>query len=68
MLLLFLVSSVAKGTSTFQGLEELNKKESKRLDWGIKILKMIGIKTKRISNHGIKIYGNPNLQLKKLTE
>ena len=65
MLLLFLVSSVAKGTSTFQGLEELNKKESKRLDWGIKILKMIGIKTKRISNHGIKIYGNPNLQLKK---
>ena len=26
---------------------------------------MIGIKTKKISNHGIKIYGNPNLKLKK---
>ena len=26
---------------------------------------MIGIKTEKISNHGIKIYGNPNLQLKK---
>jgi len=65
MLLLFLASSVAKGTSIFRGLEELNKKESKRLDWGIKILKMIGVKTNKISNHGIKIYGNPNLQLKK---
>ena len=65
MLLLFLVSSVAKGVSTYKGLEELNKKESKRLDWGFKILKMIGIKTKKISNHGIKIYGKPNLKLKK---
>ena len=65
MLLLFLVSSISKGTSTYKNLEELNKKESKRLDWGIKILKMIGIKTKKISNHGIKIYGNPNLKLKK---
>ena len=66
MLLLFLVSSVSKGTSTFRGLEELNKKESKRLDWGIKILKMMGIKTKKISNHGIRIYGNPNLKLNKI--
>ena len=65
MLLLFLVSAISKGTSTYKNLEELNKKESKRLDWGIKILKMIGIKTKKISNHGIKIYGNPNLKLKK---
>ncbi len=66
MLLLFLVSSVSKGASTFRGLEELNKKESKRLDWGIKILKMMGIKTKKISNHGIRIYGNPNLKLNKI--
>ena len=66
MLLLFLASSVAKGTSTFKGLKELNQKESKRLDWGIKILKMIGVKTKKISNYGIKIYGNPNLKLKKI--
>ena len=33
---------------------------------GIKILKMIGVKTKKISNYGIKIYGNPNLKLKKI--
>ena len=26
---------------------------------------MIGIKTKKIGNHGIKIWGNPNLELKK---
>ena len=28
-------------------------------------MKMIGIKTKKIGNHGIKIYGNPNLKLDK---
>ena len=43
MLLLFFVASVAEGISTFTNLSELNKKESKRLDWGFKILKMIGI-------------------------
>ena len=64
MLLLFFVASVAKGTSTFTNLSELNKKESKRLDWGFKILKMIGIKTQKIKNNGIKIFGNPNLDLK----
>ena len=68
MLLLFLVASVSKGVSKFTNLEELNKKESKRLDWGFKILKMIGIKTKKISNHGIKIYGNPELKLDKKFE
>ena len=49
--------------SEFKQLQEINKKESKRLDWGFKILKMIGIKTKKIGNHGIKIWGNPNLEL-----
>jgi len=67
-LLLFLVASVSKGISTFHGLEELNNKESKRLDWGFKILKMLGVKTKKIPNHGIKIYGNPNLKLNKKYE
>ena len=65
MLLLFLVSAVSKGISIYKGLEELNKKESRRLELGIKILKMIGIKVKKISNHGIKIYGNPKIKLKK---
>jgi 3-phosphoshikimate 1-carboxyvinyltransferase len=67
-LLLFLVAAVSKGISTFHGLEELNKKESKRLDWGFKILSMLGIKTKKIPNYGIKIYGNPKLKLNKKYE
>ncbi|MDA9081731.1 3-phosphoshikimate 1-carboxyvinyltransferase [Candidatus Pelagibacter sp.] len=67
-LLLFLVASVSKGISTFHGLEELNKKESKRLDWGFKILKMFGVKTEKIPNYGIKIYGNPKLKLNKKYE
>ena len=64
-LLIFICASFSKGVSTFKGLEELNKKESKRLDWSFKILKMIGIKTKKIDNHGIKIWGNPDLELNK---
>ena len=63
--LIFICAAFAKGVSTFQGLLELQSKESKRLDWGFKILKMIGIKTKKIGNHGIKIWGNPNLKLNK---
>jgi len=64
-LIIFLAAAKAKGVSFFKGLEELNKKESKRLNWGSKILKMIGIKTKLIGNHGIKIWGQPNLKLSK---
>ncbi len=64
-LLIFLVASVCKGISIFKDLSELNKKESKRLDWGIKILKMMNIRIKKIKNNGVKIWGNPNLELKK---
>ena len=64
-LIIFLAAAKAKGISYFKNLEELNKKESKRLDWGSKILKMIGIKNKLIGNHGIKIWGRPNLILNK---
>lgn len=64
-LLIFLVAAFSKGVSTFKSLKELNKKESKRLDWGYKILKMIGIKVKKIKNYGIKIYGNPKFMIKK---
>ena len=64
-LLIFLVASKCSGVSTFKNLSELNKKESKRLDWGIKILRMIGIKVIKIKNDGIKIWGKPNLVLKK---
>ncbi len=63
-LIIFLVASKAKGISKFKDLGEMNKKESKRLDLGIKFLKLIGIKVERFQND-IKIYGNPNLKLSK---
>ena len=59
------VPPLPKGISYFKNLEELNNKESRRLDLGSKILKMIGVKTKLIGNHGIKIWGQPNLKLNK---
>ena len=64
-LLIFLVASRCKGISIFKNLKELNKKESKRLDWGIKILTLIGVRVKKISNYGIKIWGNPELNIRK---
>ena len=64
-LLIFLVASTCQGISTFKNLDELNKKESKRLDWGIKILKMMGVKVKKIKKSGIKIWGVPGIELKK---
>lgn len=54
----------AKGVSNFYGLEELNRKESKRLDICNQILNYIGVKTK-LGKDKIKIYGNPNLKLDK---
>ena len=67
-LIIFLAAAKAKGVSYFKNLEELNKKESRRLNWGSKILSMIGVKNKLIKNHGIKIWGQPNLKLKKKYE
>ena len=64
-LLIFLVAGTCKGTSIFTNLSELNKKESKRLDWGIKILRMFNISVKKIKNDGVKIQGKPNLKLNK---
>ena len=61
-LIIFLVAAKAKGISTFKDLGEMNKKESKRLDLGIKFLKLIGIKVERFKND-VKIYGNPKLEL-----
>ena len=63
-LIIFLVAAKSKGISYFKDLSELNQKESPRLKLGSKILNMIGVKTK-ITNHSIKIYGNPKLNLKK---
>ena len=63
-LIIFLVAAKAKGISKFKNLGEMNKKESKRLDLGIKFLRSIGIKVKRFKDD-INIYGNPNLILTK---
>ena len=63
-LVIFLVAAKSKGISYFKDLGELNQKESPRLKWGSKILKMIGIKN-IVTKSTIKIYGNPDLEIKK---
>ena len=63
-LVIFLVAAKAKGVSYFKNLDELNKKESPRLKWGSKILKMMGIKV-ITTNNTIKIFGNPKLEINK---
>ena len=62
-LVIFLVAAKAKGVSYFKNLGELNQKESPRLKWAEKILRKLGVRT-ITTNHSIKIYGNPNLNLK----
>ena len=63
-LIIFLVAAKARGVSYFKDLAELDQKESPRLKWGAKILKMMGIKT-ITSNNSIKIFGNQNLKINK---
>ena len=63
-LLIFLVAAKANGVSKFYDLNELNKKESPRLNIAINFLKMLGVKVLRDKDN-IKIFGNPNLELKK---
>ena len=66
-LVIFLVAAKAEGISYFKNLAELNQKESPRLVWGSKILGKMGIKTITTKN-SIKIFGNPNLKIKKKIE
>jgi 3-phosphoshikimate 1-carboxyvinyltransferase len=61
-LVIFLLAAKAKGISYFKGLSELNQKESPRLNWGSKILNMMGVKTE-LTKDSIKIYGQPNLKI-----
>jgi len=60
-LVLFLVAAKAKGISYFKNLSELNQKESPRLKWASKILRLIGIKT-ILTKDSIKIFGNPDIK------
>jgi len=63
-LIIFLAAAKAKGVSYFKDLSELNQKESPRLNWGSKILNMMGIKTE-LTKNSIKIYGQSNLEITK---
>ena len=63
-LVIFLIAAKAKGVSFFKNLGELNKKESPRLKWGSKILRLMGIKV-ILTNNSIKIFGNPKLEVSK---
>ena len=63
-LIIFLVAARAKGVSYFKDVSELNQKESPRLNWGSKILNMMGIKTE-LTKNSIKIHGQPNLKITK---
>ena len=63
-LVIFLVAARAKGVSYFKDISELNQKESPRLNWGSKILNMMGVKTE-LTKDSIKIYGQPNLKITK---
>ena len=54
-ILIFLIACKSKGISKFKNLEELNQKESPRLDIAIKFMQMMGIKVVR-KNNDIKIY------------
>ena len=64
-LIIFLVAAKSKGVSYFKDIAELNQKESPRLDWGSKILNMMGVRTE-LTKDSIKIYGQRNLDVKKI--
>ena len=63
-LVIFLVAARAKGISYFKDVSELNQKESPRLNWGSKILNMMGVKTE-LTKDSVKIHGQPNLKITK---
>jgi len=63
-LMIFICAAKAKGVSYFKNISELNQKESPRLEWGAKILNLIGVKNVKTKN-SIKIFGNPNLKINK---
>tara|TARA_Y100000590_G_scaffold90698_1_gene102339 strand:+ start:58 stop:1407 length:1350 start_codon:yes stop_codon:yes gene_type:complete len=62
--ILFIIASLIKGTSKFSSIAELRKKESDRIK-NIEVgLKKIGIKTMSTKS-SLKIFGNPNIKIKK---
>ena len=65
--ILFIIASQIKGVSTFTNIGELRKKESDRIKSVEVGFKRIGIKTISTIN-SLKIYGNPNIKIKKALE
>ena len=62
--ILFIIAALTKGVSKFNGIRELRYKESDRIKSMEKGLNKIGIITKSTID-SLKIYGNPNIKIKK---
>ena len=65
LVIIWIACGLAKGQSTFKGISELRLKESDRIKTMSKSLNKLGIKT-RATKDTLKIYGNPNIEPKKL--
>ena len=63
--LLFIMTSLIKGTSKFSDIFELRNKEADRIKCMERGLNQIGIKT-RSTKSSLTIFGNPNLKIKKI--
>jgi len=63
--ILFIIAALTKGVSKFNGIHELRHKESDRIKTMENGLNKIGIKTKS-TRDTLKIFGNPNVRLKKI--
>ena len=63
-LIIFILAAKAKGISYFKNLAELDQKESPRLQWGAKILNLMGVKN-IVTKDSIKIFGNPDFEVRK---
>ena len=63
--ILFIIAAVLKGVSKFSGIGELRHKESDRIKTMEDALNKVGIKTKSTFDT-LKIFGNPNIKLKKI--
>lgn len=61
--LLFIVSSLIKGKSKWNGISELRTKETDRIKMMEKGLNQIGIRTKSTKD-SLKIFGNPKIQIR----
>ena len=62
--ILFVIAALTKGLSKFTGINELRHKESDRIKNMEKGFNKIGIRTKSTKD-SLKIYGNPNIKIKK---